>query len=166
MYSNQVLNSSKHSYSYMFPYREDCILSHLRLLRPSSMTHIRSVSDTLPQASKSPLGSQYADCPILFIITVPEFITLGQIELSLQSLVEKALRGFPNNKICCNKSKYNLQISLAVSLGYFSRGHKWFSIEIARFSMAYCFLALVKRINIWLRPPIPLIILKTLQLVA
>jgi hypothetical protein len=46
------------------------------------------------------LGSEHADCPILFIITIPKFITLGHSFLSDMSLVEKALRGFPNNKKC------------------------------------------------------------------
>ena len=99
--SNHALNWNKHSYSQKFPIGEDCILSQLRLIRPSLLTHIRSVSDALPYPIISDLGSKHADCPIFFIITIPKFITLGQIKLSYLSLVEKALRGFPNNKICC-----------------------------------------------------------------
>jgi hypothetical protein len=100
--SNRAFNSSKHFYSQKFPIGEDCILSQLGLIRPSLLTHIRSVSDTLPYPIIADLGSRYAGCPIFFIITSPKFITLGHTILSKLCLVEKALRGFPNNKICCN----------------------------------------------------------------
>jgi hypothetical protein len=100
--SNRALNLNKHSYSQKFPNGEDCILSQLRLIRPSLLTHIRSVSDALPHPIIADRGSKHAGCPIFFIITIPKFITLGQIKLSYLSLVEKALRGFPNNKICRN----------------------------------------------------------------
>ena len=100
-------------YSHKFPYRTDCILSHLRLPKPSSITHIRSVSDALPLTSKSSLGSKHAGCPIKFIITVPKLLSLGHIHLSVICLVEFALRVFPNNKICRNIIK----ILLAAGLG-------------------------------------------------
>ena len=97
-----------------FPIGLDCILSQLRLIRSSMLTHIRSVSDALPFPIIADLGSKHADCPIFFIITIPKFITLGHLFLSEISLVEKALRGFPNNKMCCN-SDDNKSESLAVS---------------------------------------------------
>ena len=78
----QKLNLNKHSDSHKFPDGEDCILSQLRLIRPSLLTHIRSVSDALPYSIIANLGSKHADCPIFFIITIPKFITLGQIALS------------------------------------------------------------------------------------
>ena len=133
-----------------FPIGLDCILSRLRLIRSSMLTHIRSVSDALPFPIIADLGSKHADCPIFFIITIPKFITLGQIILSILSLVEKALRVSPNNKICCDNL---FRLSLAVS--FFIRQHKWFSTARGRFAMAYCFSALVKQIRKFasLRPP-------------
>ncbi len=80
--SNLTLNLNKHSYSQKFPIEEDCILSQLRLIKSSLLTHIRSVSDALPFPIIADLGSKHADCPIFFIITIPKFITLGQILLS------------------------------------------------------------------------------------
>ena len=43
----------------------DCILSHLRIGRPSLVTRARAVCESLPYASIAHLGSNPADCPIL-----------------------------------------------------------------------------------------------------
>jgi hypothetical protein len=48
------------------------------------------------------LGDKHADCPIFVIVTVPKFVILGRSALSRQTLVDKALRGFPNNKGSCD----------------------------------------------------------------
>lgn len=112
----RLIGISTHVYIYSqkFPVGEDCILSQLRDdFVPSSLTHIRSVSDAPPFPIIAEVGGKHADCPIFFIITIPKFITLGQIKLSYLSLVEKALRGSPNNKICRNSHK----LLLAVGLG-------------------------------------------------
>ena len=134
----------------------DCILSRLQMVNPSSTANTRSVSDALPYPIIADLGSKHADCPIFFIITIPELITLSHLKVSNLDLVEKAIRGSPNNKICRNTI---LIVSLAVSLGLFLRRHKWFSIVSGRFTIAYCFSVLVIRFRKWLRPPIPDIIL-------
>lgn len=44
----KLLNWSMHAFTLKFPKGADCILSQLRLLKPSLLTHIRSVSDALP----------------------------------------------------------------------------------------------------------------------
>ena len=56
-----------------FPKGMDCILTRFRLIRPSLPSDYRSVSDALPCPIIADLGSKPADCPILNIITIPEF---------------------------------------------------------------------------------------------
>jgi len=51
----------------------DCILSRLQMINLSSTANTRSVSDALPYPIIADLGSKHASCPILLIITIPEF---------------------------------------------------------------------------------------------
>ena len=57
--------------SHEFPRGSDCTLSHLRLARPSSVTHTLPVSETLPYAAISHLGSRLriVHCSILYLVT-------------------------------------------------------------------------------------------------
>ncbi len=50
---------------YAFQHKMDCILNKFRLVRPSLLINIRSVSETLPYSTITNLGSKPADCPIL-----------------------------------------------------------------------------------------------------
>lgn len=84
-----------------FPRSLDCILSRLGMTSPSPTTDIRSVSDASPCPVIAGLGDKHADCPISIIITVPKFVILSQLTLSQSTLVDRALRGFPINKISC-----------------------------------------------------------------
>ena len=145
----------------MSPKGTDYTLSLIWLIKPSFKTRNRLVSEPSSYPIITDLGSKYADCPIFFIITIPELITLGHLKVSNLDLVEKAIRGFPNNKIC--RSIWYSPKLLADRLGKKFRGPKWFSIARARFAIAFCFLALSFRSqDEKLRPPIPLIIRKTL----
>ena len=53
-----------------FPSGPDCILSKLKLIRLSSFTHTRSVSERLSYPIITDLDSNAADYPILNIITI------------------------------------------------------------------------------------------------
>ena len=105
-----MFSCCKHGCSCKFPYRPDRILSHLWLIRPSLMTNTRSISETQPFPIITEVGCKPADCPILFIFTIPKFIILGHCILSEYNLVEKALRGFPQQGIL-----HNINIALADS---------------------------------------------------
>jgi len=84
----------------------------------------------------SPLGSKHADCPILFVVTVPEFVSLGHRHVSATGLVEKALRGFPNNKVCRRARPCD---DALLAAGLESEGAKSFPTTRARFAVDCCF---------------------------
>lgn len=81
-----------------FPKGLDCILSRLRMTSPSMTTNTRSVSDASPFPVITGLGDKHAGCPILLIITIPEFIILSQLVLSELTLVQKGSKGVPEQQ--------------------------------------------------------------------
>jgi len=134
-----------------FPRGVDCILSRGTMCtRP---TPVQSLT-AFPAGSHCSLRveSHHADCPILAIITVPEFCSPPRSGFP-RRLVRKALRGFPNNKVSRR-----------------SRDHRSFPPTSSQWVFggckpsASCFLAPILVIYqlLKLRPPIPLWILRML----
>jgi len=67
------------------------------LIKSSSLTNTRSVSDALPYPIIADLGSKHADCPILLTITIPE-LNLCHIKPFGIMLGVEGSKGFPEQQ--------------------------------------------------------------------
>lgn len=91
-----------------FLVRPDCILSQLRMsyvllswpIAVQSLTPFLRLDkgSMIPSASAAPLGSKHAGFPIFIIVTIPKFITLGQVVFSQATFGRWSSKGVPEQQ--------------------------------------------------------------------